>query len=186
MTVLAFANSNCSSSPAPDRRSRRLARLRQWDTAFRWLTGASAATVLALLAGVILVLIVGAAPALRAFGFEFLFDSSWNPVTERFGALAPIYGTLVVSLIALAIAVPVGLGIAVFLNELCPRRLRRPDRHRHRIARRHPQHHLRHLGPVRAGAVPAIDRAAGADRYVRGTCPYSTRCLPGRLTGSAS
>jgi phosphate transport system permease protein len=63
---------------------------------------------------------------LRHFGFGFLVSAAWNPVTEKFGALAPIYGTLVTSLIAIVIAVPIGIGIAMFLTELCPRSLRRP------------------------------------------------------------
>ena len=54
------------------------------------------------------------------------YTQSWNPVTEQFGALAPIYGTLVTSLIAMLIAVPVGMRIAIFLTELCPLLLRRP------------------------------------------------------------
>src|SRR3954454_22776452 len=65
-------------------------------------------------------------PALRAFGWNFIASQSWNPVTERFGALAPIYGTLVTSLIAMLIAMPIGLAIALFLTELCPIWLRRP------------------------------------------------------------
>src|SRR5439155_25250108 len=60
------------------------------------------------------------------FGFNFLVEERWNPVTERFGALAPIYGTLVTSFIAMLIAVPLGLLIAAFLTELCPLWLRRP------------------------------------------------------------
>ena len=62
----------------------------------------------------------------RTFGFGFLVTEAWNPVTEKFGALAPIYGTLVTSFIAMLIAVPVGLVIAMFLTELCPMWLRRP------------------------------------------------------------
>jgi phosphate transport system permease protein len=65
-------------------------------------------------------------PALRTFGFDFVTTQSWNPVTEKFGALAPIYGTLITSLIAMVIAVPFGLLIAMFLTELCPMWLRRP------------------------------------------------------------
>src|SRR5262249_53533401 len=68
----------------------------------------------------------GSLPALREFGFSFLIEQRWNPVTEKFGALAPIYGTVVTSFIAMLIAVPVGLLIAVFLTELCPMWLRRP------------------------------------------------------------
>ena len=82
--------------------------------------------VLVILGGVIVALITGAWPALSTFGLTFLVDESWNPVTERFGAIAPIYGTIVTSLIAMVIAVPVGLMIAVFLTELCPMMLRRP------------------------------------------------------------
>jgi phosphate transport system permease protein len=71
-------------------------------------------------------LAVGAAPALEKFGWRFLVSQSWNPVTEKFGALPAIYGTLVTSLIAMLIAIPLGFGIAVFLTELCPPPLRRP------------------------------------------------------------
>jgi phosphate transport system permease protein len=71
-------------------------------------------------------LVIGSLPALRAFGPDFLLTQKWNPVTEQFGALAPIYGTLVTSFIAMAIAVPIGLLVAMFLTELCPMWLRRP------------------------------------------------------------
>ena len=71
-------------------------------------------------------LIEGSLPALQAFGIDFLLEQRWNPVTEKFGALAPIYGTLVTSFIAMLIAVPIGLLIAMFLTELCPMWLRRP------------------------------------------------------------
>jgi len=107
-------------------RAKVLDRLRLGDIAFRHLTRASAMTVLAILGGVIVSLVIGAWPALQAFGFDFLITERWNPVTEKFGALAPIYGTLVTSFIAMLIAVPVGLLIAVFLTELCPLFLRRP------------------------------------------------------------
>ena len=101
-------------------------RLRVTDVVFHGITRAAAMTVLALLSAVIISLVWGASPALGTFGFGFLFDESWNPVTERFGALAPIYGTLVTSIIAMVIAVPVGLMVAFFLTELCPMMLRRP------------------------------------------------------------
>ncbi|HET9903814.1 MAG TPA: phosphate ABC transporter permease subunit PstC [Xanthobacteraceae bacterium] len=109
-----------------DPRAAALNRLRRGDNAFRWITRVSAFGVLVLLGGVILALAIGAAPALSRFGFGFLTDETWNPVTDRFGAVAPIYGTLVTSVIAMAIAVPIGLMIAVFLTELCPAWLRRP------------------------------------------------------------
>jgi phosphate transport system permease protein len=107
-------------------RAKVLDRLRLGDSIFRNLTRAAALTVLVILGGVIVALMAGAWPALRTFGFTFLVDESWNPVTERFGAIAPIYGTIVTSLIAMLIAVPVGLMIALFLTELCPTWLRRP------------------------------------------------------------
>src|SRR4029077_8907057 len=107
-------------------RAKILDRLRIGDKAFRQLTRAAAVMVLVILGGVILSLLIGAWPALREFGRGFLFEETCNPVTERFGAIAPIYGTIVTSFIAMLIAVPVGLMIAVFLTELCPMWLRRP------------------------------------------------------------
>ncbi|MGV2980824.1 phosphate ABC transporter permease subunit PstC [Camelimonas sp. ID_303_24] len=103
-----------------------LRKFRLGNQLFLNLTRAAAVLVLVLLGGVMLALIEGASPALREFGFGFITSQSWNPVTEKFGALAPIYGTIVTSLIAMLIAVPVGLGIAIFLTELCPMSLRRP------------------------------------------------------------
>jgi phosphate transport system permease protein len=100
--------------------------MRLGDLGFRALTRTAAIAVLLILGAVIISLISGSLPALRAFGLNFLIEERWNPVTERFGALAPIYGTLVTSLIAMLIAVPVGLLIAMFLTELCPLWLRRP------------------------------------------------------------
>jgi phosphate transport system permease protein len=82
--------------------------------------------VLAILSGVIISLISGSLPAIREFGFNFLIEERWNPVTEKFGAAASIYGTLVTSFIAMLFAVPFGLLIALFLTELCPIWLRRP------------------------------------------------------------
>jgi phosphate transport system permease protein len=88
-------------------------------------------TAFALCVPMLLVLIalqVGVAgwPALREFGLEFLTSSTWNPVTEQFGAAAAIYGTLVSSAIALLIATPLALGSAIFLSEFAPRWLRQP------------------------------------------------------------
>jgi len=107
-------------------RANMLDRLRFGDALFHQLTRAAAVGVLILLGAVILSLIIGALPALRAFGFNFLIEERWNPVTEKFGALAAIYGTIITSFLAMLIAVPVGLLISVFLTELCPPWLRRP------------------------------------------------------------
>ncbi|WP_246659811.1 MULTISPECIES: phosphate ABC transporter permease subunit PstC [Methylosinus] len=97
-----------------------------FDFFFHNLTRAAAILVLLILGGVIFSLIYGSIPAIQAFGLGFLTTESWNPVTEKFGAVAPIYGTVVTSTIAMVIAVPLGLGIAIFLTELCPHALRRP------------------------------------------------------------
>src|SRR5436305_8713826 len=107
-------------------RSKALDRLRLGDSIFRNVTRGAAVLVLVILGGVIVALISGSIPALREFGFNFLVEQRWNPVTEKFGAIAPIYGTVVTSFIAMLIAVPVGLLIAFFLTELCPMPLRRP------------------------------------------------------------
>jgi phosphate transport system permease protein len=96
------------------------------DMVFRWIARSFAFLVLAILLGIIGSLIYGSLPAIEKFGFGFLVSSEWNPVTERFGALVPIVGTLVTSAIALAIGVPVSFGIALFLTELSPRWLKRP------------------------------------------------------------
>lgn len=96
------------------------------DMLFRGMTRASAFGVLVLLAAIIGSLVIGSMPAIQAFGFNFLINDSWNPVTENFGALVPIVGTLVTSGIALLIAIPVSFGIAIFLTELSPHALRRP------------------------------------------------------------
>jgi phosphate transport system permease protein len=122
---VALATRPVSVAGAPDR-SAVLHRLRLGDAGFRHLTRAAAIAVLVLLGGIIVSLVYGAAPALREFGIGFLYEDVWNPVTEKFGALAPIFGTVITSLIAMVIAVPIGLLIAVFLTELCPMWLRRP------------------------------------------------------------
>jgi phosphate transport system permease protein len=122
----ALLSSDSKSAAHGDLRDKVLKHFAISDTGFRFVTQACAVTVLLLLGGVIVSLVHGAAPALHEFGFGFLTSSAWNPVTENFGAAPAIYGTLVTSLIALVIAVPIGLGIAVFLTELCPHSLRRP------------------------------------------------------------
>ena len=96
------------------------------DAVFRTLTFLFALLVLLILGGVIVALVEGAIPALRTFGFSFVFSEVWNPVTEKFGALAPIYGTLVTSAIAMVVGIPVAFGVAVFITEICPLWLKRP------------------------------------------------------------
>lgn len=96
------------------------------DRVFAAMTTGAALVTLGLLLGIILSLVAGSIPAMREFGLSFLWTAEWDPVKERFGGLVMIYGTLVTSIIALLIAVPVSFGIAVFLTELSPGWLRRP------------------------------------------------------------
>ena len=93
---------------------------------FRLMATSAALLVLALLAGVLIALAYGAWPALRTFRFGFLTNTIWNPVTEQFGAFAALYGTVITSLIAMILSIPVAFGIAVFLTETCPVWLRAP------------------------------------------------------------
>ena len=96
------------------------------DTLFRGASRFFALVVLALLAGIIGSLVIGSLPAFKEFGIGFIFSTDWNPVTEEYGGLNPILGTIVTSFIALLIAIPLSFGIALFLTQLCPARLRTP------------------------------------------------------------
>ena len=89
-------------------------------------TFSAAMLVLLLLGGVAVSLVIGAWPAFAHFKLAFLTREIWNPVTDQYGALAPVFGTLVTSLIALLLAIPISLGIAIFLTELAPAWLKRP------------------------------------------------------------
>ena len=88
------------------------------DVVFKWLTGACAALMLVIMAGIFWALVSQSWPSIKKFGFGFLVSKSWNPVTENFGALSSMYGTLASTVIALVIAVPLSLVIALFLVEL--------------------------------------------------------------------
>lgn len=99
---------------------------KQGDMIFGALVKLAALIVLLLLGGIIVSLIFSSWPSIQKFGFSFLWNKTWDAPNEEFGALVPIYGTLVTSLIALIIAVPVSFGIALFLTELSPGWLRRP------------------------------------------------------------
>ncbi|MDE2379571.1 phosphate ABC transporter permease subunit PstC [Bradyrhizobium sp.] len=112
----------------PFDRAQALSAFKLGDVIFYWITRLSAISVLLILGGIIISLVVGAWPAAKAFGLPFLWSQRWAPAADPpvLGALSPIYGTLVTSFIAMLIAIPVGLGIAIFLTELCPQWLRRP------------------------------------------------------------
>ena len=102
-----------------DRRPRRIA-----DSAFRFFVLLCALSLLAIVALIFLELMKGSRLAVGHFGFSFLFKRDWDPVNGDFGALPFIYGTLVSSLLALIIAVPLSVGLAAFSTEMCPRALR--------------------------------------------------------------
>src|SRR6185437_2625787 len=112
----------------PYDRAKALSAFKLGDVTFYWITRTCAISVLLILGGIILSLIVGAWPAMKEYGFAFLWTQRWAPSADPpvLGALGPMYGTLVTSFIAMLIAIPVGLGIAVFLTEICPLWLRRP------------------------------------------------------------
>jgi phosphate transport system permease protein len=116
-----FRAMNDAPKPTANERRNQLA-----DLLFHNITRAFAVLTLVTLAGIIVSLFVSSWPSIQKFGFSFLWTSEWNAQAQRFGALVPIYGTLVTSLIALVIAVPVSFGIALFLTELSPSWLRRP------------------------------------------------------------
>ncbi|HEY2124279.1 MAG TPA: phosphate ABC transporter permease subunit PstC [Chthoniobacterales bacterium] len=96
------------------------------DKAFEWLTLSMALVVILLVFLIGWQLARGSSLAIQKFGFHFLATSTWDPVAEQFGALPFIYGTLVSSLIALVIAVPLSISTAVYLTELAPRWIRQP------------------------------------------------------------
>jgi len=96
------------------------------DRIFFYMTLVSAALVVVLLVGVMVSLVIGAWPAIVHSGLDFLWTERWSKKAQIFGALAPIYGTVITSLIAMLIGIPVSIGIAMFLTELCPAALRRP------------------------------------------------------------
>jgi phosphate transport system permease protein len=128
MSDMAIDTPRAAAEPAFDR-AKALSAFKLGDATFYWMTRASAILVLLMLGGIIISLIIGAWPAIQAFGFDFLWTERWAPSARPspvLGALGPIYGTILTSFIAMLIAVPVGLGIAIFLTELCPPFLKQP------------------------------------------------------------
>ena len=99
----------------------------RWDEyLFRAACFGAATLLLTALGGLVISLAIGGWPAFKAFGFGFLTSAEWNPVTEIYGAAGPIVGTLITAILALAMALPLAMGVAVFLTEFCPDRLARP------------------------------------------------------------
>lgn len=126
------------------------------DVIFSMLVRLAALITLLLLSGIIVSLIFASLPSMQKFGFAFLWSKDWDAPAERFGALVLIYGTLVTSLIALIIAVPVSFGIALFLTKLAPNWLKRPLGIAIELLAADPKHRVRHVGLV--GVRPTVCR----------------------------
>jgi phosphate transport system permease protein len=96
------------------------------DTLFRDATAAAALSIVVVLVALFGLLVADSMPALRRYGFSFVTTSTWDNVKEQFGALPYIYGTLVTSAVALVLALPIGVGAALYIAEFAPRPLRAP------------------------------------------------------------
>lgn len=114
---------NAAALPAPNARNARDTRN---DKLFRWVLTITAIFVLFTLAAAALSMLWGGRSVLQSEGLSFFTSSDWNPVEDKYGALVPIYGTIVTAIIAMLIAVPVSFGVAFFLTEVAPRWLRGP------------------------------------------------------------
>jgi phosphate transport system permease protein len=97
-----------------------------FDPLFKAACAAAATILMATILGIIVMLFLGGWPAIHKFGLKFLFSTTWNPVTQEFGAAGPIVGTLLSSVLAMVFALPVALGVSVFLVEFCPKAIERP------------------------------------------------------------
>ena len=117
---------NATTLPATATSSSRDVARRAQRPLFRWVLTGTALFVLVALAGAALSMLWGGREALQLQGLSFFFSTDWNPVENKYGALVPIYGTIVTAIIAMLIAVPVSFGIAFFLTEVAPRWLRGP------------------------------------------------------------
>ncbi len=165
--------------------AKRMSGQRLKERIFHATTLVAALLVLALLGGVAVSLGHGAWPALSHFKLAFLTREIWDPVTDQYGALAAIYGTLVTSIIAMLLALPVSFGIAMFLTELAPVMAQAAGRRCDRAAGGGAQHHLWHLGAVRSRPAAAGACAALAQQHTRGRCPESACSFSGRPSASA-
>ncbi len=97
-----------------------------FDPIFRALCISAASLLLLAIIGLLASLLYGGWPAFAKFGLKFFVSTEWNPVTDDYGGAGPIVGTLITAVLALAIALPLSLGVAVYLTEFCPQPLRRP------------------------------------------------------------
>jgi len=111
---------------AMQRQAEKSAKFLRQDKIFAAITLSFATLVLLVLFGILVSLVVQAWPAFEEFGLSFFYSTTWSPTDGQFGAGIAVWGTLVTSLIALAVGVPISFGIAMFLTESCPVWLRRP------------------------------------------------------------
>ena len=111
-------------SPEKGSRQTYLPRGRHFEIPFKTATRVASYLVIAMMAAIFLLLVYESYPVFKLFGFGFLTGSQWNPVSNKFGALASIVGTLVTSIIAIIFGVPLAIGSAFFLKELCPFKFR--------------------------------------------------------------
>ena len=118
--------SNETVAQAMQRQAEKSARFLKQDRLFAGITLSFAALVLLTLFGILVSLVVQAWPVFKEFGLGFFYSTTWSPADDHFGAGIAIWGTLVTSLIALLVGVPISFGIAMFLTESCPVWLRRP------------------------------------------------------------
>ena len=125
-TLNGSAAATSASAMSNSQKPRQLRSAPWLDTAFEWVTRFFAFLVFSILLAILASLVIGSQLTLEKYGFSFIWSSDWDPVQEKFGALVPIYGTVVTSLIAMLIGVPVSFGIALFLTELSPAWLKRP------------------------------------------------------------
>jgi phosphate transport system permease protein len=123
---MATVSTQLERAPGPSRARAFLVRLRGGDEIAHLITLAFASAVLLVTVLIVYKLYVNSALSRQKFGWQFLFTRTWDPVFENFGALPFLYGTVVTSAVALLVAVPVGLGAAIFLAELAPPRISGP------------------------------------------------------------
>ena len=127
MTLVENTNTKAHEEAAGSfQRSPRFMNGEGFNRTFKWLSICSAMFILIILGGFFVSLTMGAWPAISKFGLSFIWTSTWNPVTEEFGALPAIAGTLLTSAIAIVLAVPLAFAIAIYITQLAPKWLRHP------------------------------------------------------------
>ncbi len=186
MQQLLAATPQTQPPAGPARRRAACPPARSGTRVFAGLAKASGILVLVLLGAIIVMLFVGGLPAFRAFGLGFLTSTRWDPAHDIYGAVIPIYGTVVSAVLAMVLSVPLAFGIAFFLTEIAPQWMRRPGRHRRRAAGGRAVHHLRHVGLLRHRAGHVRLRAALGAGHASATSRASACCSAARPTAPAS